>query len=68
MLPTPEPVALENVEWRVVHVQGEPLFALTARGYEALSRNIAELTRWAQEASYQINFYRTRQKQAGAKQ
>jgi hypothetical protein len=37
---------------------GEPLFALTARGYEALSRNIAELTRWAQEASFQIHFYR----------
>jgi hypothetical protein len=57
-------VKLEDVQWTIVQSPaGEPLFALTARGYEALSRNIAELTRWAQEASYQINFYRTREQE-----
>lgn len=39
-------------------VGGEPMFALTARGYEALSRNMAEMIRWAKEASWQLDFYR----------
>ncbi len=39
-------------------MDGEPLFALTARGYEALSRNVADMVRWAREASWQIDFYR----------
>lgn len=34
------------------------MFALTARGYEALSRNMAEMIRWAKEASWQLDFYR----------
>ena len=43
------------------------MFALTARGYEALSRNLAEMARWAKEASYQLDFYRrTRQQPAPA--
>lgn len=62
MLPAPEPVKLETVRWQVVEVGGETTFALTARGYEALSRNLAEMARWAKEASYQLDFYRrTRQ-------
>jgi hypothetical protein len=43
------------VAWRVAP-QGT--FSLDARGYEALSRNLAEITRWAQEASWQLDFYR----------
>jgi len=50
------------VTWRVVEVDGEAYFALPSRGYEALSRNVAEMIRWAREASYQLDFYRrTRQ-------
>lgn len=58
VLPRPEPVRTEQLQWRVVEVDGEPLFALTARGYEALSRNVADMVRWAREASWQIDFYR----------
>lgn len=58
VLPRPEPVRVEQVKWQVVEVDGEPLFALTARGYEALSRNVSEMVRWAQEASWQLDFYR----------
>ncbi len=63
VLPTPQPVQLEDVQWKVLQSGSEPYFALTTKGYEALSRNIAELTRWAQEASYQIDFYRRSRKQ-----
>ncbi|URA07017.1 hypothetical protein P9A47_gp49 [Xanthomonas phage Elanor] len=45
-----------------MEVNGEALFAVTARGYEALSRNLADTIRWAKEASWQLDFYRdTRQ-------
>ncbi len=38
------------------------MFALRGKDYESLSRNTAEMIRWAKEASYQIDFYRrTRQ-------
>lgn len=64
MLPSPDPVKLESVRWQVVEVGGEALFALPARGYEALSRNLAEMARWSREASWQLDFYRrTRQPQ-----
>lgn len=50
------------MRWRVLQVDGVPHFALTAGDYEAMSRNVAEMTRWAIEASYQLDFYRrTRQ-------
>lgn len=62
MLPSPDPVKLESVQWKVVEVAGETYFALPARGYEALSRNMAEIVRWSKEATYQLDFYRkTRQ-------
>ena len=68
VLPAPEPVKLETVRWQVVEVGGESAFALTARGYEALSRNLAEMARWVKEASYQLDFYRrTRQQPAQAR-
>ena len=67
MLPAPEPVKLETVRWQVVEGGGESAFTLTARGYEALSRNLAEMARWTKEASYQLDFYRrTRQRPAPA--
>jgi hypothetical protein len=50
------------MKWRVVQVDGEPLFAVDAAGYEALSRDLAEVARFMREASWQIQFYRqTRQ-------
>lgn len=64
MLPDIQPVKLETVKWRVLEQDGQPLFALTARDYEALSRNMAELARWTKEARYQLNFYRE-DRQAG---
>lgn len=62
VLPKPQPVRTETVKWQVVQVNGESLFAVTAQGYEALARNLAETIRWAKEASWQLDFYReTRQ-------
>lgn len=58
VLPKPQPVRTESVQWRLVQVDGETLFAVTARGYESLSRNLAETIRWAKEASWQLDFYR----------
>lgn len=42
----------------MVEVNGEALFAVTARGYESLARNLADTIRWAKEASWQLDFYR----------
>lgn len=67
VLPEPAPVKMESVQWQVVEVEGEALFALTSRGYEALSRNVADLTRWISEAAYQIRFYREQRTTEGAK-
>jgi hypothetical protein len=48
-----------------VQVDGTPMFALTAKGYEAMARNLADVAQWMQEASWQLNFYTaTRAKEA----
>lgn len=67
VLPAPQPVKTEAVKWRVVEVDGEAMFALTEKGYEALARNIADVARWMKEVSYQINFYRDSRKQGSPK-
>lgn len=65
VLPDIQPVRLETVRWKVIEVDGQSGFALTARDYEALSRNMAELARWTKEARFQIDFYRNNARQAG---
>lgn len=52
--------------WQVVpQPDGSALFSLSARDYEALSRNMGEITRWVREAAYQIHFYRNQRKTTG---
>jgi len=46
------------VEFEVVDVDGRQMIALTARAYEALSRNMAELIRWIEEARWRLGYYR----------
>lgn len=58
ILPAPSPLRLEPVKWQVVSVEEQTKFALDADNYEALSRNIAAMVRWATEASWQLDFYR----------
>lgn len=63
-LPAPLPVSLLPVDWVVVTSDSLPpgdgwvIIGLTPAQYEALSLNMAELLRWAQEAGYQIRYYR----------
>lgn len=62
-LPVPEPLSLEQVEWQVIPsgepvVLDEPMFAVTAEGYEALAFNNTEVLRWVREALAQILHYR----------
>lgn len=64
VLPQPKSVDLAPVYWQVLTVDGEPRFALTAEGYEALSKNTAELLRWIKEASWQLDFYRRNRQSA----
>lgn len=64
VLPAPSPLSLEDVTWRVVQVEGQALFALDAHGYEALSRNMAEIARWMQESGWQLGFYLSTRKPA----
>lgn len=62
VLPKPQPVKTEAVQWKVIQVDGESFFAVTTKSYEALARNLADTIRWAKEASWQLDFYReTRQ-------
>lgn len=58
VLPAPEPLALLPVEFRVLDIDGAPIFALDADGYEALARNLAEVLRWVTEATAQLDYYR----------
>lgn len=64
-LPLPEPVSLRPVRWRVVMVDGQPLFALEPRQYENLALDIADVTRWASEALWQLENYRDQIEEAG---
>lgn len=48
-----------------MQVDGESLFAVTAKGYESLARNLADTIRWAKEASWQLDFYRDTRQPAG---
>lgn len=57
ILPKPQPLKLEPIQWQVVPGE-QTLFALPPKGYEAMSRNMAEITRWVQEAGWQLDFYR----------
>lgn len=63
-VPIPDPVRALPVTWRVVTPERVPegsdwvLFAVDAKGYENLSRNAAEFLRWAEEADWQLRYYR----------
>lgn len=58
--PLPEPIETLPVRWRVVTPETIPegsdwaLFALSSRDFEALSRNMAELRRWIEEAMWRL--------------
>ncbi|BAO53036.1 hypothetical protein KPP23_009 [Pseudomonas phage KPP23] len=56
-LPLPAPLNLTEITWAVESGSGEPKFILTAKGYESLSRNTAELYRWISEAKAQLIYY-----------
>ena len=58
MLPLPAPIDLEEIQWEILEAEGGTFFALKPKGFEALSRNVAEVTRWTTEAKYQLDFYR----------
>jgi hypothetical protein len=68
LLPAPKPLALESVTWRVLRLgDDKAVFALDARGYEALSKNMADVAAWMQEASWQLDFYRKNRSKDGEK-
>lgn len=67
ILPLPQSANLQKVEWKVLtpetarELLKDPravYFGLTPQGYEAQARNVAELIRWAKEASWQLEYYR----------
>lgn len=53
-LPLPAPAGLLPLKWTVLRDGDRVFFALDAKGYENLSRNTSELTRWAHEAMYNM--------------
>jgi len=66
VIPLPEPIQTQKVEWFVVTPQTLPkgdfvLFAVTPASYEKLSLNEAETLRWAKEAYWRLSFYKEAQ-------
>lgn len=64
VIPNPDPIRLRDVQWRVITPETLPegedwvFYAVDAEGYEDLSLNNAETTRWVIEASYRLRYYR----------
>ena len=59
-LALPAPVSLQPLKWSVVTAQSRPsgnwsVVALSPEGYEDFQRNMAEITRWSVEMSYQLH-------------
>lgn len=63
-IPDPQPVDLQEVDWRVLTPDTIPedlgwaFIALTPEDYERLSLNQAELLRWITEARWRLRYYR----------
>lgn len=50
------------IEWRVLTPDNPPegdyvYFAITPRDYENLSRGMADILRWMEEASWRLEYY-----------
>ncbi len=57
-LPKPAPIDLVEVRWSTVSVGENQALALSAKQYENLSTNFAEILRWVKEANSQLDHYR----------
>jgi len=42
-LQLPKPLELENVKWKLLSMDGTTYYAVTSKGYEALSRNTEQV-------------------------
>lgn len=58
MLPKPEPIELEEIEWLLVLVNGEDLVALSPEEFAKYQRNQVEILRYVRQADVQIDHYR----------
>ncbi len=63
-LPNPREMSLPKINgWIIVTdekppIPGSVLWALTAKDYETLSRNMADIDRWVTEARWRMDYYR----------
>ena len=63
LLPNPPPIEAQPFKWTVITPErppepGVPYIALTVPAYEVLPRNMAEVTRWIEEATWRLQSYR----------
>jgi len=62
ILPPPQPIQTQKIEWEVITRDTLPagdfvFFALTPKAYEALSLNTADTLRWVTEAKWRLDYY-----------
>jgi hypothetical protein len=57
VLPKPDPISLNDIEWKIVEADNEKYIALTPEDYEDLSLNMAEILRYIKELNSQLDYY-----------
>lgn len=64
VLPNPQPIAIEDISWKVVTSKYQPegpdwvIIGVSAEDYKLLSNNMAEIRRWVTEAMHRLQYYR----------
>lgn len=56
-LPDPTPITTVPFKWEHVNIGGKEYLAVDGKGYEVLSRNMAEFLRWIREARDRLDWY-----------
>jgi hypothetical protein len=62
-VPRPKPINTAPIKWKVLTEENIPTdkgwvyYGITPEQYEVLSRNMADILRWVQEAEWRLNYY-----------
>ena len=54
----PAPVNMQDIEWKIIEVDGFIFYAVTINGYQILAQNMLELKRYIIELQANNNYYK----------
>lgn len=57
VLPDPEPIHVETVEFGQATVGGKKVYTLDERNFELFGANMGEIARWIEEAKFRLRCY-----------